>query len=376
MTFPIEVVDPASLGFDPGGLERLCQMIEKHVAAGRYPGAQLAVGRHGKLALSRCFGLARTQPRLAAEENSLFLLYSNTKVIAAATIWSLVQDGALSFGDRIAEHIPGFERNRKGEITLIQLLTHQGGFPSPVVASENWENHEALRRTVCDFELEWQPGTRIHYHPASAHWVAAVLIESVTGRDFRDVIRERILVPLGIEDEVQVGLRAADQDRAALMYSRNDAGGMTPLMPESTPEFRSAGVPGGGGFGTARAMAHFYQMLVGGGALGGKRLFSQRLLEYVTRNFTGERMDLGSGLPMHRGLGPYVRGTSEWMRGLGTLAHPTTFGHGGAGSSQCWGDPDSGVSFAFVSNARLAEPAHDARMEILSNMVHTSIIKP
>ena len=252
MTFSIEVVDPASLGFDPGALERLCQVIKNHVAAGRYPGAQVAVARYGKLGLSRCFGLARTQPKLTTEEDSLFLLYSNTKVITAATIWSLVQDGALSFGDRIAEHIPGFERNRKGEITLIQLLTHQAGFPSAFVASRNWEDHDALRRTVCDFELEWQPGTRIHYHPASAHWVAAVLIESITGRDFRDVIRERILVPLGIEDEVQVGLRTADQDRAAFMYSGHDANDMVPLMPESTPEFRLAGVPGGGGFGTAR----------------------------------------------------------------------------------------------------------------------------
>ncbi len=316
MTFSIEVVDPASLGFDPNGLQRLCRVIEKQVAAGRYPGAQVAVARYGKLGLSRCFGLARIQPQLEAEESTPFLLYSNTKVITAATIWSLVQEGALSFGDRIAEHIPGFERNRKGEITLIQLLTHQGGFPSAIVTSKNWEDHEALRRTVCDFELEWQPGTRVHYHPSSAHWVAAVLIESITGRDFREVIRERVLAPLGIEDEVQVGLHAADQDRAAFMYSRSDDGSMTPLTPESTPGFRSAGVPGGGGFGTARAMAQFYQMLVGGGTLGGKRIFSRRLLEYVTRNLTGERVDLGSGLPMHRGLGPYIRGTSEWMRGL------------------------------------------------------------
>jgi len=376
MTLSVEIAEPASLGFDPSGLDRLCQVIEAHVAAGRYPGAQVAVGRYGKIALSRCFGLARTQPRMAAEEDSLFLLYSNTKVITAAAIWSLVQDGALSFGDRVAEHIPGFEQNRKSEITVIQLLTHQGGFPSALVGSEVWEDHAALRRTVCAFELEWTPGTRIHYHPAAAHWVAAVLIESITGRDFRDVIRERVLAPLGVENELQVGLRATDQDRAAYMYSPNETGGMTPRMPESTPEFRLAGVPGGGGFGTARAMALFYQMLAGGGSLGGKRLFSQRLLAYVTRNFTGERVDLGSGLPMHRGLGPYVRGNSELMRGLGTLAHPTTFGHGGAGSSQCWGAPDSGVSFAFLSNARLAEPAHDARMEALSNMVHTSIIKP
>ena len=149
---------------------------------------------------------------------------------------------------------------------------------------------------------------------------------------------------------------------------------MRPRMPECTQAFRSAGVPGGGGFGTAAGMAAFYQMLVQGGVLGEQRVLSPRLLAYVTRNFTEERLDLNSGMPMHRGLGPYVRGESQLMRGLGSLAHPRTFGHGGAGSSQCWGDPDSGVSFAFLSNARLPEGLHDARMDVLSNLVHASIL--
>ena len=94
----------------------------------------------------------------------------------------------------------------------------------------------------------------------------------------------------------------------------------------------------------------------------------------MTQNFTGERLDLQSGMPMHRGLGPYVRGTTAEVRGMGSLAHPRTFGHGGAGSSYCWGDPDSGVSMAYLTNGRHPEPWHDTRTEVVSNLVHTAIL--
>jgi CubicO group peptidase (beta-lactamase class C family) len=374
MTYPLPVADARSVGLSGVKLEALCQRIEAQVSRGEYPGAQVAVARHGKLVLSRSFGLATlSQGGVAVSDDTLFLLYSNTKVITAATIWSLVEDGLLRFGDRIAEHVPGFERHRKGEITIIQLLTHQAGFPSATISEKAWDDHDLLRQAVCDIAPEWVAGTRVHYHPASAHWVAAVLIESVLGKDFREVIRERILQPLGLQSVVRVGVHPEDDARLADMHDPAE-GGMRPRMPECTQAFRQAGVPGGGGFGTAAGMAAFYQMLVQGGVLGEQRLLSRRLLAYVTQNFTEERPDLSSGIPMHFGLGPHLRGGSLLMPGLGLLAHPRTFGHGGAGSSQCWGDPESGVSFAFLSNARLPEDQHDERMDVLSNLVHASIV--
>ena len=82
-------------------------------------------------------------------------------------------------------------------------------------------------------------------------------------------------------------------------------------------------------------------MLLNGGELNGKRVLSPRMIQYATRNFTGERGDDGmGGIAMHRGLGPHSRGISEVIRGLGSIAHPGTFGHGGVGSSYCWADPD------------------------------------
>ncbi len=374
--FPLPESNPEALGLDPRPLDRLCAAIERHIAENRHPGAQLAVARRGKLALFRSFGRARVEPDAPADARSLFLLYSNTKVVTAAALWMLAEDGLLRFSDTVAQHVPGFEAHGKGGVTVLQLLTHQGGFPAAEVPEAAWEDHGLLRRTVCGFTLEWTPGSRVVYHPASAHWTAAVLIEALAGEDFRAFIRRRVVAPLGLEDELFVGLPDAEHGRAAGIYDPPEENGrFPPRMPENTAAGLRAGIPGGGGYGSARAMAAFYQMLAGGGALGGVRVLSPRMVEFVTRNFTGDRVDEFMGLPMHRGLGPHSRGETPKMRGLGAIAHPRTFGHGGVGSSYCWADPVSGVSFAFLSNCRQAEPFHSERMDVLSNFAHASILE-
>jgi CubicO group peptidase (beta-lactamase class C family) len=375
MPVPLASETPSALDLDPTALERLEETITRHITEGRYPGAQIAVARHGKLALDRTFGDARLEPsRAAARADTLWLLYSNTKVLTACAVWLLVERGALRFTDRVAAHLPGFEAHGKGDITLVQLLTHQGGFPNADVPSTAWEDHDLLRRVVCDFTLEWTPGSRLHYHSRAAHWVAAVLIEALTKTDYRAFIREQVIEPLGLGGELFVGLPEHAQARAADIHEpAADAGRQVRRSEENTREARLAGSPAGGGYGTARAMAAFYQMLARGGTLGSARLLSPRMVAYVTRNFTGDRVDGYMGMPMHRGLGPHSRGTTETIRGLGSLASPRTFGHGGVGSSYCWADPDSGVSFAYLTNSRVADPWHTERMDVVSNFVHSAI---
>ena len=374
MAFPLSDAGPSSLGLDPRALDRLQEMITRHLAEARYPGAQVAVARDGKLALCRTFGEARLDPtRAPARADSLWLLYSNTKVITACAVWILAEQGALRFSDRVAEHLPGFEAHGKGDITIVQLLSHQGGFPNADVPAAAWEDHELLRRVVSDFTLEWTPGSRVHYHSRAAHWVAAVLIEALSKTDYRVFIREQVAEPLGLGEELFVGLPDAQHGRAVDMHEPGTAGPVK-RAEESTAPFRRAGTPGGGGYATARAMAAFYQMLAAEGTLAGRRLLSPRTVQYVTRSVTGERVDGYMGMPMHRALGPHVRGTTETIRGLGSLASPRTFGHGGVGSSYCWADPESGVSFAYLTNSRVPDPWHSARLDLVSNAVHTAIL--
>jgi len=365
--YPLPSAELAGLGFAARPLEHLDRLIKAHIDEGRYPGAQIALARHGQLALFRTYGNARTEgTTIPATNETLFLLFSQTKVLTSSAVWTLVEEGRLSFMDRVADHLPEFAARGKGEITLEQVMTHQGGFPSADVSSATWTDHARMRAEVCDFSLEWTPGSRLQYHGRAAHLVQAMVIEACTGQDYRDVIRERVIEPLGLGNDIFVGVPAAQQNRCADTYA--------PEPRDNSAAFRAAGLPSGGGYATARGMAAFYQMLAHGGRLGSTRLFSPRLVAYVSRNHTGETPDHAmTGIPMHRGLGPHVRGESDRIRGLGTIGAPATFGHGGVGSSYSWADPSSGVSFCYISNYVVPDPWHSLRLDRVANLVHAAI---
>src|SRR6266851_3364586 len=175
--FPLPEADLDSLGFRRQQIDRLIALIERHIAEGRYPGCQIAVA-----------------------------------------LWALAERGLFSFSDRIADHIPEFAKNAKGNITILQTISLQAGSPSTVVGKDAWADHKRLREVVCDFPLEWSPGSKVHYHGLTAHWTLGVLIEAVTGKDFRDVIRETVAEPLGLGRELYVGLPEAEFGRAADMH--------------------------------------------------------------------------------------------------------------------------------------------------------------
>ena len=109
-----------------------------------------------------------------------------------------------------------------------------------------------------------------------------MVIEAVTGKDYRDVIRERITEPLGIADDVFIGVpEAAGQPLRDDLRRPGEAR-------DNRREVRAAGLPGGGGYGTARGIAAFYQALLNKGTLNGRRIVSPRLIAYVAKNQTGE----------------------------------------------------------------------------------------
>ena len=150
------------------------------------------MARHGQLALFRTYGDAKTEPsKVPATNDNLFLLFSQTKVLTSSAVWTLVEEGKLSFMDKIADHLPEFAARGKADITLQQVMTHQGGFPSNNVTKATWADHARMRAEVCDFALDWTPGSKLQYHGQAAHLVQAMVIEAVTGQDYRDVIREQ-----------------------------------------------------------------------------------------------------------------------------------------------------------------------------------------
>jgi len=372
----------ADYGIDEGLMERLYSRIENDVASGLYPGAAVAMARRGQVIAERIFGTARLgqngEADKKADAQTLWLLYSQTKPIVSCAIWLLAERGLLNLHHPVSYYISDFARHGKQDITTFHLLTHQAGFPNALVAEETWEDHALLCEAVCNFSLEFQPGAKVFYHSYAAHWVMAILIEAITGEDFRQFIGREVLEPIGLKD-ILIGVPEDQFGRLAGSYVFTDNGTEGGEHQTSTefdnPAFFRSGMPGAGGYATAGAMTLFYQMLLGQGELNGVRLLSPRMVQYATTNHTGDREDEFFGMPMHRALGVHLRGTTPTVRGLSSIAHPSTFGHGGVGTSYSFADPASGVAFTYLTNSRLSEPGHSRRLEEIMTMAQAAIVE-
>src|SRR3546814_11194661 len=107
MTFPLETADPASLRLDPEAIGRLVGLIDRHVADGRYPGAQIAFARDGRLALHRSFGHARIAPRpVDTQDDTPRPLLSTTQTINPCPYCQPVDPGAQPIADQRAAQRP------------------------------------------------------------------------------------------------------------------------------------------------------------------------------------------------------------------------------------------------------------------------------
>jgi CubicO group peptidase (beta-lactamase class C family) len=365
---------PESLGIDPQKLARLLDRAEREVRDGTLPSCQLAVARDGRLAALRSFGRARFgDEEREVDDDTLYVVFSCSKAITSAAAWLLIEEGKLSPDERVADALPEFRTNGKDGVRVEQLFTHTAGFPSAPSGLADWTPREALRARFARWRLNWEPGSRFEYHPSSSMWVIAVLVEERSGLPFGEFVRTRLAEPLGLPD-LRMGTPPEHQGRIADLVHTGRAltaeefrarGWPVPPVTEVTEEaverfntspFREVGMPGGGVATGAAELALFYQALLQarlgrGSGPDGRRLWAPETIEDALRVRTGELTDPMFGKPASRGLGVVVAGDVDRVfRGFGRSNSPRAFGHGGAGGQIAWGDPETGISFAYLTN--------------------------
>ncbi|MET8989489.1 serine hydrolase domain-containing protein, partial [Nonomuraea wenchangensis] len=174
---------------NPTGRAQLRDRVQQAVDDGVWPAAQFAVARHGEILAFESFGDARDGDR--------FCLFSATKPIVASLVWQLIGAGLIALETRVAEVWPEFGVHGKDTITLEQVLLHTGGFPNATISRDAVTSRDERAAAMESWRLEWPPGSRYEYHATSAHWVLAEVVHRVTGQDFRQALRARVLDPLG-----------------------------------------------------------------------------------------------------------------------------------------------------------------------------------
>ena len=353
------LTSPEAVGLDPEKIAALLTRVQREVDEGLLPAVQVALARHGKLAVLETFGDAGT--------NSLFCIFSATKAITSAAAWLLIQDGRLATSELVADIIPEFASNGKQEVTVEQLFLHTAGFPSAPFKSLDWNDPKRRMERFHQWVLNWQPGSRFEYHPTSSMWVIADIIERRAGISFQQFVREQIAQPLGLLDlfvglpesenfrvvpNVHVGDGLTDDDYARLGMPKPPVTEVTEeaILSFNNPEIRAVGVPGGGGVMGAAELAMFYQGLLHGGA-GDNQIWKPETMEDVRRVRTGELRDAMFGKLVNRGLGIIIAGDDERSyRGFGKTNSAGTFGHNGAGGQLAWADPATGISLGYCTS--------------------------
>ena len=339
-------------------IDELAARARKEVDAGLLPSCQWAVARDGEVIAGDTVGDATASSR--------YVIYSSTKAVVASAIWQLLAEGSLGLDDLVADRIPGFGSNGKDVITVEQVLLHTAGFPHAPMPLAAFSSRAARLEAFAKWRLNWEPGTAFEYHATSAHWVLAELLEGIDGEDFRTAVHRRVIDPLGLPS-LQLGVPEGEQGdvalpqtvgeapteaewQEALGVSGFDVGEVTDqaLLAIGRPAQLAAGVPGGGAVSTAADLATFYQALLHDPA----GLWDPAVLADATGHVRNNLPDRQTGVPANRALSVVLAGDDgrAAYRGLGHTVSPRAFGHNGAGGQIAWADPDTGISFAWLTN--------------------------
>jgi CubicO group peptidase (beta-lactamase class C family) len=349
-------------------IDALVARAQREIDAGLLPSCQIALARHGEIQLFEAYGDATTDTR--------YIVFSATKAFVASLVWQLIGEDLIDVSKLVVDYIPEFAPNGKDVITVEQVLLHTSGFPYAPLGMPHMATREGRVARMAQWRLNWEPDSTYEYHPESAHWVLAEIIDRVTGGDYRDLLEERITRPAGIGHRVlgvtgslapvtEVGAEATpDELEAALGVRELPMTTVTPdgLIALSRPEATPIGHPGGGGVMTAADLVIFYQALLRNDA----GIWKSDVLTDAVGRVRNDKPERWTGVTANRGLGVVIAGGDgrSNLRGFGHTNSARTFGHNGAGGQIAWADPESGISFAYVTNGLDAHVLRQGRRGI------------
>jgi CubicO group peptidase (beta-lactamase class C family) len=407
----LEVVDPASAGFDRVRLARIDEHFRTYVDDGRLPGWQILVSRGGAVVHFSSHGRRDQEARRPVEPDTIFRVYSMTKPITSVAAMMLFEEGAFELTTPVSRFIPAFAGAQvfvRGSalkpttvpatepVRIWHLLSHTAGltygFHHAHAVDEayrsagyewNWPEGADLA-TACDtwarLPLAFQPGTEWNYSVATD--VLGRVVEVASGQSLDRFFAERIFKPLGMED-THFWVPEADRQRLAALYAvapgmpamvRYDVMGDAALK-------RPSLLSGGGGLVSTTADYHrFTQMLLRRGEFDGTRLLAPATINLMVQNHLPGGRDLETaGRPIlsetsYAGVG-FGLGFSVLLDPIAakTLGNQGMYAWGGAASTAFWVDPVDQVVAIFMTQLLPSSTYPTIRSE-LRQLVYQALI--
>jgi CubicO group peptidase (beta-lactamase class C family) len=381
------------------GFEAVRDAFVENFLRRRELGAACCIYRHGEKVVDLWGGIRDQATSEPWEEDTMVIVHSTTKGLAAMTLALAHSRGWLDYEERVCTYWPEFAQQGKETITVRQLLAHQAGlfaFDEPV-DRDIVADLDRLALVLARQTPAWKPGTRQAYHAISLGFYEGELLRRIDphhrslGRFFHDEITS----PLGLElyirlpEEIQNSRLATIESPTALemllgfpirltlatLYPRSNIyralitnPGAAISLDEEHVYARNLEVPSGGGVGTARAIARAYSAF----ATGGREL---HLRPETLQLLTAPAISAEHGF-----YDECMKGEMRFSLGFckpgptSPFGHPGSFGHPGAGGSFGFADPEAGVGYAYVTNrmgtALPFDPRDVALRNALSSITH------
>ncbi|MGB7435397.1 MAG: serine hydrolase [Candidatus Acidiferrum sp.] len=170
------------------------------------PGMAIAIVKDGKVVLLKGYGVRKLGETTPVDENTLFGIGSNTKAFTAAALATLVDAGKIAWNDRVYERLKGFEMYDayvSKEMQIRDLLCHRSGLGLGEGDLMFWP-HTTFTRDEVVYRLRYlKPKTsfRTTYAYNNLMFVTAgQVVAEVSGKSWDEYVREKIFVPLGMNN--------------------------------------------------------------------------------------------------------------------------------------------------------------------------------
>jgi CubicO group peptidase (beta-lactamase class C family) len=377
------------------GFERVAEAFERNFAEHGEVGAAAAVYVGGRKVVDVWGGIADRDRGTPYTEDTLQLVFSSTKGATAACANLLAQRGELDLDAPVATYWPEFKEAGKGDIPVRWLLCHKAGLPY-VDAALTLEETLAWDPVIRALEAQapvWEPGTAHGYHATTYGWLVGEVVRRVSGRSLGTFFAEEIAAPLGLE--LWIGLPEEHHHRVAplVTWHRPKDPAMAELLdqfmgPETMlgralgapsgvfsaemgvwnrPDVWAAEIPAANGITNARSLARMYAGLCGPveGAAAAPLLGEDQIAAASTTQTSGPDQVLY--LETTVGLGFWTASPFAPYGGARAI------GHGGAGGSLGFMDPEHGIGFGYVMNRMLQNLSGDPRSRALVAAVYAAV---
>lgn len=365
-------------GFVAPGFEAVRDAFARNFQGKGELGAAVAAYRRGEKVVDLWGGWREPERREPWDEDTLVLLFSTTKGMAALAVALAHARGYLDYDAPVAAYWPEFAQGGKDAVTVRQLLAHQAGLCvvdeplDPAIIADA----DRLDALLARQKPAWRPGDRHGYHVLSLGWHEDALMRRVDprGRSLPRFFAEEVAAPLGLD--IHIGLPAGFPERrvAELLdlsllraafegdpaYWRLGLRFVNPFgLPAraafnprlaspgafASPAYRHLTVPAAVGFATARCLAKAYDAFL---RPGGPLALDSKCLAALAAAPVAPRLsarDAFFGRETAYALG-FMKPSRDFAFSSGSAA----FGSPGTGGSFAFADPDLDVAWAYVPN--------------------------